>query len=142
MIDYKIISPKLEKLQRYISYLNDYKKHPLEDLKKDHTLCGAVLHYLQLAIESSLDVGEMIISSLNLRKPEEARQVIIILAEEGILPKEFGSRFASVSGLRNILVHEYAEIDLERIYNYLQENLSDFDLFAREIARFIKENSK
>ncbi|MCF7917018.1 MAG: DUF86 domain-containing protein [Candidatus Omnitrophica bacterium] len=142
MIDYKIIAPKLENLKQYVTYLKDYKKHPLEDLKKDHTLSGAVLRYLQLAIEASLDMGEMLISGLNLKKPEEARQIILILAEAEIIPKDFGQRFAPVAGLRNILVHEYAEIDLARIHNYLQNNLADFDLFARKVAQFLKENNK
>lgn len=139
MIDYKIVAPKLEKLQQYVGYLKSYQKHSVQELKKDHTLCGAVLHYLQLAIESSLDIGEMLISGFKLRKPEEARQVIMVLAEAGIIPNDFGRRFAPVAGLRNILVHEYVEIDLARIYNYLQKNLSDFDLFAKRIAQFIQK---
>jgi len=138
MIDYKLIAPKLESLQQYVTYLKSYKGRSVAELKKDYTLQGAVLRYLHLAIEASLDIGEMLISGLKLRKPEEARQIILILAEQKIITQEFGRRFAPVAGLRNILVHEYADIDIERIYDYLHRNLSDFDIFARQIAQFVK----
>jgi len=29
---------------------------------------------------------------------------------------------------RNVLVHLYLEVDLQRVYRYLQENLDDLDL--------------
>ena len=36
---------------------------------------------------------------------------------------------------RNLLVHVYAKVDDSKIYEFLEEDLEDFDLFAREIAR-------
>ena len=140
MINYISFNPKLEKLQEYISYLKGYQKHSVEELEKDHTLQGAVLHYLQLAIECAIDIGELLISELKLRKPEESREVIKILAENGILQDDFAERFASVAGFRNILVHEYAKVDLDRVYNYLQNNLQDFDFYAKSITKYIKND--
>lgn len=137
MTDYAL-NPKLEKLQEYLSYLKGYQKHSVEELKKDHTLQGAVLHYLQLAIECVIDIGELLISGLKLRKPEEAREVIKILAENKIIPADFAERFASIAGFRNILVHEYADIDLNKVYEHLKNDLQDFDFYAKCIAQYIK----
>jgi len=36
---------------------------------------------------------------------------------------------------RNLLVHVYAKVDDSRVYEFLLEDLEDFDLFAREIAK-------
>jgi uncharacterized protein YutE (UPF0331/DUF86 family) len=137
-MDYKIITPKLEKLQEYVTYLKGYQGHRLEDIKKDHTLQGAILHYLQLAIECVLDIGEILISGLKLKKPEQAREVLIILAENDIIPKDFAKSFSPIAGLRNILVHEYVDVDMDKVYGYLKNKLVDFDLYARKIAQYIK----
>ncbi|MBU4343205.1 MAG: DUF86 domain-containing protein [Candidatus Omnitrophica bacterium] len=142
MINYVNFNPKLEKLQEYVSYLKDYQAHTLKELKKDHTLQGAVLHYLQLAIECAFDIGELLISELRLRKPEEAREVINILGENKIIPDDFAKRFAPVAGFRNILVHEYADVDLNKVYNHLQNDLQDFDFYAKCIAKYIKSRNK
>jgi uncharacterized protein YutE (UPF0331/DUF86 family) len=137
MIKYVNLNPKLEKLQEYSSYLRIYQKHTIEELKKDHTLQGAVLHYLQLAIECVIDIGELLISELKLRKPEEAREVIKILAENKIIPDDFAERFAAVAGFRNILVHEYTDVDLNKVYAHLQKDLQDFDFYAKCITQYI-----
>ncbi len=84
----------------------------------------------------------MIISYLGLRKPETYKEVIEILGEEGILPEGFAERFAEAAKFRNILVHMYAEIDVEMVYEILQNNLEDFDEFARHIARYIEKEEK
>lgn len=138
MIDYTDISSKLEKLQEYMGYLKEYQNKTLKELKSDHTLQGAVLHYLQLTIECAIDVGELLISALKLRKPEEAREVIFILAENKIIPDEFAKSFAAVAGFRNILVHEYTKVDLDKVYYYLQKKLNDFDYYAKSVANFVK----
>jgi uncharacterized protein YutE (UPF0331/DUF86 family) len=36
--------------------------------------------------------------------------------------------------VKNILVHMYAEVDVEMVYEILQNNLGDFDEFAKYIA--------
>lgn len=138
MIDYVIFNTKLEKLQEYINYLKDYQKCPIEKLKNDYTFQGAVLHYLQLAIECIIDIGEMLISTMKLRKPEEAGDVINILAKNKILPNDFAHHFAPIAGFRNIIVHEYTDIDLNKVYNHLQNDLQDFDFYVKKITQFLK----
>lgn len=142
MITYVNLNPKLEKLREYVVYLKGYQKYTVAELEKDHTLQGAVLHYLQLAIECVIDIGEMIISELKLRKPEEAREVIKILSEHKIVSVQFAKRFSPAVGFHNILVHEYVDVDLKRVYRYLQHDLGDFDFFARAIAKFAVKKAK
>ncbi|UCD16044.1 MAG: DUF86 domain-containing protein [Candidatus Omnitrophota bacterium] len=138
MISRLNLNAKLEKLQEYVRYLKEYQKHPLKELQKDYTLTGAVLHYLQISIECVIDIGEVIISELKLRKPADGREVFKILAENEIIPSEFAERFAPVASFRNILVHEYAEIDLDKVYSHLQNDLKDFDFYVQCIAEFVK----
>jgi len=130
---------KLERLQEYVKILNSYKKYRVQDIKNDFTLRGAVERYLEVSLECVLDIGEMIISFRGLRKPETYKEIIEILGEAGILPEGFAARFAEAAKFRNILVHMYAEIDVEMVYEILQNNLGDFDEFARYIARYLEK---
>lgn len=133
------IYSKLEDLKKYVQFLRSYQSHGKEKLREDYTLRGAAERYLQLALECTLDTGEMIISKEGLRKPERYKEVIEILGEEGILPREFAERFAPSMGLRNILVHRYAEIDLDELYGHLQHDLEDFNTFAKFVAKYVEE---
>ena len=132
------ILSKLERLQEYVRILNSYRKYSIQEIKKDFTLKGAVERYLEVSLECVLDIGEMVISKEGFRKPETYREVIEILGEKGILPEEFAKRFAEAAKFRNILVHMYAEVDVEMVYEILQNNLGDFDEFAKYIARYLE----
>ena len=140
MISRLSISGKLEKLKEYLQYLKGYQRHTIAEIKKNHTLQGAVLHYLQLSIECVIDIGEIIISEQRFRKPQEAREVLKILAEQNIIPKDFAEEFSKVASLRNILVHEYTAIDLVKVYQHLKNDLKDFDFYANVLLNFLKRN--
>ena len=56
------IASKLEHLGEYVSILKGYQHFKIEDLQTDHTLKGAVERYLEVALECTIDIGEMIIS--------------------------------------------------------------------------------
>jgi uncharacterized protein YutE (UPF0331/DUF86 family) len=92
------IATKLEQLREYITILKGYQHHQIEDLQTDHTLKGAVERYLEIALESTIDIGEMIISRENLKRPESYQDVFLILGEHGILPKNFAIKYAPYSG--------------------------------------------
>jgi len=41
-------------------------------------------------------------------------------------------------GLRNILVHEYITVEVEKIYSLL-DSISDFKLFAESIEKYLND---
>jgi len=135
------ILAKLEMLGDYVTLLKDYQKRNFEEVKKNPTLRGAIERYLSMALECAFDVGEMVISLEGLRKPESYREVIEILGERGILSQKFVQKFAPAGGFRNILIHGYAKVDVKKVYNFLQENLIDFEDFAKQIARYLERGS-
>jgi uncharacterized protein YutE (UPF0331/DUF86 family) len=135
------ISRKLDRLREYAGYLKNYRRFTIDDLKNDPTLRGAVERYLHLSAECVIDIAEIMISELGLRKPEEYRESIDILGEAGIIPDEFAYYFAPVAGFRNILVHEYAKIDLEEVHRHLQKDLEDFEKFSKYIIDYLSRLS-
>lgn len=131
------VGAKLESMREYLGYLKGYQRSSLDDLRRDPTLRGAVERYLHLSAECVIDIAEVMISELGLRKPEEYRESIEILGEAGVIPAGFAASFAPVAGFRNILVHEYARIDLGEVYRHLQKDLGDFERFARHVAEYL-----
>ena len=77
------ISKKLEELKYYVELLESYKDKSEEEVGEDFTLRGAIERYLQVAIESTLDIGEMIISIEGMRKADTYKEVFLRLGEAG-----------------------------------------------------------
>ncbi|MEA3255826.1 MAG: DUF86 domain-containing protein [Candidatus Altiarchaeota archaeon] len=133
------IHRKLKLMEEYIKFLESYKTIDGEELEANYELRSAIERNFQVALEAVFDIGESIISHENLKKPESYREIIEILGDNGILSKEFANKFAPAAGFRNILVHMYAEVDVNELYEYLHNNLDDFDKFARYIAEYLEK---
>ena len=137
MTDRQGIDRRLRALREYLGHLKNIRARGLERVSRDAILEGALCRYLQLAIECVLDIGELIIAGEGWPRPSTNRDVLMLLGRKKVLARSFAARFAAASGLRNILVHDYVDVDLELVFQHLHR-LKDFDLFARRVARYLK----
>lgn len=64
-------------------------------------------------------------------------ETILILGQHNILPIAFAEKLAPAAGFRNVLVYMYTDIDLEKLYSHLQNNIDDLELFAEYIAKYL-----
>ena len=138
-VEEEIIKAKLAKMRQYLRYLEELRKANLEEFKRDFRLSDSAERYLQLAIESIIDIGNEIISSLQLRRPERYRDIPYILSEAEIIPRGFADSVASMISFRNLLVHDYASIDLDLVYSFLQTRLIDFESFLKHIVSWLEK---
>ncbi len=133
------IESKLERLEGHVDELRKISKSSLSEFRKDRVERAAAERFFQMSIEVVIDISSMIISHEDFEKPDSYREMILELGESEILDEDFASNFADIAGFRNILVHQYAEIDEEIVHQKLRENLEDFDEFAKQIATYIGE---
>jgi hypothetical protein len=52
-------------------------------------------------------------------------------------PRRSSARLEGPAGFRNVLVHEYADVDLKRVHAGLQR-LGDFDMFVADVERWLQ----
>jgi uncharacterized protein YutE (UPF0331/DUF86 family) len=134
MVDAEVVRNKLEHLEEYINDLKEYQDLGLEKLTGDKVLFRYLERTIHLAVESVLDIGSHIISDERLGNPKFNSQIIEILAENNII-KENVESYIKMAKFRNIIVHDYADIDPEILLMIIKENLSDL----KSIFRWYKE---
>lgn len=98
-------------------------------------------HQFQVAIQAAIDIGQQILADLNTPPPTDYADIFAQLGETGVLPADFAHQLISMVRFRNVLVHLYLEVDLRRVYQYLQYNLGDLEMFVRHIVQFIHSRS-
>lgn len=81
--------------------------------------------YLHVSIEAMLYTAHHIIAAEGFRKPLQFRDCFAILGEEQVIPPAFAQDIVPLVGLRNRLVHVYADIDHNQIYAVLTTRLGD-----------------
>ena len=131
------INSRLEKLREFVNILKTLKGVVAEDLIEDVDKRAKAERFLQLSIEACVDIAELIIVDQRLSAPVDSADAIEILGQEKIIDHTFAKDFAKSVGLRNILVHEYIDIDYKIIAETINKRLGDFDRFAKEVASFL-----
>lgn len=131
------IIDKLELLEEYITRLKDLQQYSLEEVEKNYMLRGAIERYLQVSLECMLDIGEIIISEEKIKRPESYKEIFRTLGEIGVLPEAFARKIEPAAGFRNVLVHMYAKVELDRLYENLQNGVEDMELFTGYVAQFL-----
>jgi uncharacterized protein YutE (UPF0331/DUF86 family) len=76
-------------------------------------------------VEQRLDVGHHLLAGRGHRVPAAYRDVVPALVEHGILARELGERLRGIAGMRNILVHDYLDVDAAQIWWVIDERLDD-----------------
>lgn len=132
------INIRLQKLEEYLRILVSLRGVTAKELLADVNKRAKAERFFQLAIEVCLDVAELLISDQRLRTPQKAREAIEILGEAGIIDKDFAKEFSAVASFRNILVHDYLDIDYEKVADDLNNHLEDFEKFAKAVANYLK----
>ena len=120
-----------------VSALRKLRPLTYDEFAREHILVGSAERDFQVAIQAALDIGSLILAQQSARLPGEYKDIFPALADIGVLPAEFAQRLATMARFRNVLVHLYLEVDLQRVYRYLQENLGDFEDFARHVSEWL-----
>ena len=94
---------------------------------------------MQKAIEAAIDVAAHIVAAENLGRPKSAADLFVFLQKARIIDSKIAQAMSQAVGFRNILVHQYSEIDYHLAYDDLKEKLIDLRVFAQKAHAFIEK---
>lgn len=132
-----VVSKRLAKLREYVEVLKRIRSEPRERFVSDPLVYGNAERYTQLAVQVMLDIGSHLVADNRLGDVSEYRDIFRVLGDAEYIPRELAERLMPLAGLRNILVHDYMDVDRNRLYDSLQGGLRDFEEFAEHVARLL-----
>ena len=84
-------------------------------------------------------MGNAIISVEGWRPPKSYRSIPQTLMEQGVLSGDEAAKAEELAGLRNIIVHIYADIDHPRISRELSDMVEWARRIMRSLLRYLEE---
>lgn len=141
MLDAERIDSIFSNMEMYLGQLRRLAELSRAELENDLVKLGAAKYYLQVAVESCIDVANHLIAEEAYRPPESYADSFAVLAENGIVEQDFLPTLRQMARMRNRLVHLYWEIDAAVLHSTLQNNLKDFDRFTASVYRFMQESA-
>ena len=137
----EVVREKLLDIGQRVGRLRAWLPVTVEQLERDLMLQWAVEHGLQLAAEGLFDVGSHILAGEFQESVDEYREIPVRLLARGVLSDATVTRLEGLAGFRNVLVHEYAAVDLRRVHAGL-DRLDDFDGFVADVEAWLARTGR
>ena len=137
MVDANILLSRVTKVRECLTILRRYSLIDEESFLKSDDLTSSAERQLQVAIQAVIDIGNHVVSDMDLGTPKDYKDIFRILAKHKIVSTALSRRLAAMTGLRNVLVHDYLDVDLRIVYRILKKDLADFETFIAAILRLV-----
>ena len=128
----------MEKLSVCLKKLEPFKAKKKEEILQDPYLQDIIERNLEVAAQAVIDIANRIISIEGLEKPRDYFEAILRLGQSDILPLDFAKKLAPLAGFRNILVHDYMDINWDEVYKNLHQ-LNDISRFMNNVKDWMNE---
>jgi uncharacterized protein YutE (UPF0331/DUF86 family) len=139
MVDRTLILRKLSKLEDYLSQVSEYKNLTLDQYVKDWKTQRIVERTLQMMIENCSDIAGHIISDMKYRVPTSYADTFSVLQEKDIIEADQAEKLIRMAKFRNVVVHDYDQVDAEIVIGILRNGLKDFITFKDAVITFLGE---
>jgi uncharacterized protein YutE (UPF0331/DUF86 family) len=123
-----------------LNKLEPFKAKGKEEILQDPYLQDVIERNLEVAAQAVIDISNRIISIGGFEKPRDYYEAILRLGETEVLPLDFAQNLAPIAGFRNILVHDYMDIDWDEVYSNLHQ-LHDLLQFMNYVKKWMKSRN-
>jgi uncharacterized protein YutE (UPF0331/DUF86 family) len=132
MVDRDRILAKLAELDGYLRELDSIRPATREQFRAIETK-RACERLLQISIETVVSVCQLFVTGQRLGLPSEENDIFEKLVRASVISSDLATILHRMKGFRNILVHEYGDIEDDLVFQFLTTRTGDFLLFRREI---------
>lgn len=142
MIDADLIRRKLSRLNMYLDRLRPISEKSFNEYLSDFYLKFSAERLIQLIVECASDINNHAVVESGSRPPEDYTSSFIRAAEVGLIDRALAERIKGSGGMRNIIVHEYMDIDDEKVYRALLLTLQEFKEYIKQVDTYLDNLAK
>lgn len=133
MVDADILRAKSERIAHHCERLYRRRELTAQDLVANEDLRNTVLMDVQQAVQACIDLATHACADSRYGVPATAAEAFSTLARHNVIDGTLARRLSAASGLRNLIVHQYADIELELVLDVIRTDLDDLPAFARAL---------
>jgi uncharacterized protein YutE (UPF0331/DUF86 family) len=137
LVEAESVRRRLREVDRRVGLLEAIRAGGRDAFLADVGRQAQAERHLQLAIQSAIDVALHLVAEDSAATPETYGSAFTLLAEQGPLGRELAEQLCRATGLRNVLVHGYLDVDPSRVWEHL-EHLGDLRDFALAVEAHLR----
>lgn len=141
MLNREFVRRKIKLIQEDLGHLEPLGKYSFTELAQDPIKYSATERLLERIITRAIDVNSHCIAELA-QGSEVVRSyhdTFLRLADLGVYPENFAKEIAPSAGLRNVLVHEYDQVDPRYIWQSVGKALAQYAKYCDYVIKFLEK---
>ena len=136
------VAKALAELEQVARELEKYRDTTTEKLATDLSLRWTVERGLLVGLGLIFQIAEHILTRAFQRSVDTYEGLLLELKAVGVISDALYRRLKGSGGFRNVLVHEYTEVDLEEVASVLRDAPDVFRTFRDEVLTWLKTFSE
>ncbi len=146
MLRPELVRQKCERIALDLQRLASFRDDTLEQLQSDFARMATVERLLERIILRAIDINLHIISETGGDSERPAadlsyRETFLLLGSLGVISSNLAEGLSRSAGLRNILVHDYNDVDRRVVHGAIRLCLGDYAEYVRQVDSFLKRAS-
>ena len=131
------IRKRLVSLRRILGELEIYRDSDAKELRSELSQMYAVFFMLQQVIDLATDINQHIAATTLNVADSSSRRGFEDLIRAGVLPADLEQDFYKSAALRNVITHQYVEVDLGIVSNSIPRVLDVYTQYVKSISRWL-----
>ena len=140
-LDSAIVERKLDFIRKALKDVKEIVENGKDAYLKDHRTQLVMERLIERIVEPAVDLSNHILRKQFSEVAPTYREAFLHLSKHGILANELSKQLAPFAGLRNLIAHQYEEIDHEKVFHAAEESLSVFVEFIGSIEFYLNPKS-
>jgi len=138
MVDPGVILKRTEQIEKHLDRIRPFMSLPYDAFLKDEVIQDVVEYNLFQIVNHLIDILQHIVVDEEYGFPETAYEAAQILLAKGILGQQEAEIFKQMVGFRNVVGHDYININKDVVYQILTHGEKDIhSLLTRVVSKFL-----
>jgi uncharacterized protein YutE (UPF0331/DUF86 family) len=139
-VDTEVIDARLRELSRRLRRVEARKPASVKALAADEDMQDILTRNLELAIQSCIDIAFHLCGAHG-NVPTTAADAFAELAQLELVERGLAQRLQRAVGFRNVLVHEYTEVDWKIVMRVIRTDTRDLAAFGKAVLKMLEKQT-
>ena len=121
--------------------MKSIRKQQLTEFLDDGKSLRSTAKAIETIVQSIIDISSHIVAQNHWGVTDTYRTTIALLATHKVIPEKLSANLQQVVAMRNILVHQYLDVDFRIVWDALDELIEDAPKFILAIRTFLDKTN-
>lgn len=133
-VDKEKTAKRISEIQIAMDRLKQYASMNVKTFIKDDEKVAAAKYHLLTVIEGCISICTHISTKEIHKIPEGYGACFKLLADNNIIDSDLGNNLSKMAGFRNLLIHQYWNIDDQKVHQFIVSGLDDIKTYIKLVG--------